>query len=137
VSRRSPTTVVAAAVVVWLEALGVAGFAIAEIISLDPDRPSVALTSGAFFLIYAAGLAFAGRGLLRLQTWSRSVIVMAQVFQLAVALSFRGGDTTVVSWVLGVPGLLVLALVLSPPTTEALFGDRDEDGEDTTRREPT
>jgi hypothetical protein len=136
VSRRSPVTVVVAAAIVFLEALGVAGFGIAEIVSLDPDRPSVALTSGAFFLIYAAGLAFAGRGLLRLQTWSRSIIVVAQVFHLAVGWSFRGGDTTVVSWVLGVPALVVLALVFSPSTTQALFGDRGEDGEDT-RREPT
>jgi hypothetical protein len=136
VSHRAPITVVAAAAVVFIEALGVVGFGIAEIVSLDPDRPSVALTSGAFFLIYAAGLAFAGRGLLRLQTWSRSVIVTAQVFHLAVGWSFRGGDTTVVAWVLGVPALVVLALVFSPPTTEALFGNPDEDGE-STRREQT
>jgi hypothetical protein len=135
VIRRAPVTVALSALLVLVEAVGVAGFGVAELMSLDTDRPSVALTSGAFFLIYAAGLAFSARALLRLQTWSRSIIVMTQVIHLAVAWSFRGGDTSVVSWVIGVPAVVVLVLVLSPPTTQALFGDED-DGESTSR-EPT
>ncbi len=126
---RSPTTVVVAAVIVLVEALAVAGFAVVELVSLDPDRPSVALTSGAFFMLYAVLLAFASRALLRLQTWSRSMIVMAQVIQLAVGWSFYGGDTRIVTWALAIPALAVLALVLSPPTTQALFGESDRGDE--------
>ena len=59
------------------------------------------------------------------------MIVMAQVIQLALAWSFRAGDTEVVAWLLAIPSFVTLALVFSPPATEALFGASDEDGEDT------
>jgi hypothetical protein len=126
----APRTVQLAALLALLEAVAVAAFAVVELVSLDPDRPSVALTSGLFFLIYAAGLALAARGLLRLQTWSRSMLVMAQVIQLALAWSFRGGDTSLVAWLLGVPAVAALLLLLAPATTEALFNAHDEDEED-------
>ena len=61
------------------------------------------------------------------------MIVMAQVIQLALAWSFRAGDTEVVAWLLAIPAFATLALVFSPPATEALFGNPDEDGEDTGR----
>jgi hypothetical protein len=121
--------VLVASVVTLLEAVGVVAFAVVELANLDPDRPSVALTSGAFFLLYAAGLGVAARGLYRLQSWARSMIAMAQLIQLALAWSFRGGETGLVSWVLAVPSVVVLMLLFAPPTTEALFGRPEDDGD--------
>jgi hypothetical protein len=133
VTTRIPPVLAVAAGLVLVEAAAIAVFGMVELVSLDTDRPTVALTSGGFFLLYAAMLAFAAIGLTRLRTWSRSMIVMAQVIQLALAWSFRGGDTGWVAWVLAVPALAALALVFSPPATEALFGSSAGNDEDTSR----
>ncbi len=53
--------------------------------------------------------------------------MLAQLIELGVAWSFRGGSTTWVSILLAVPAVAVLAVVFSPSTTQALFGERMSD----------
>ena len=106
--------------------------AVVELISIDPDRPSVALTSAAFYALASVGLGFSAYGLYRQQRWSRSPIVLAQLLALGVGWSFRGGTTTWVSLVLAVVAMTVLALVLNAQTTLALYGERGRFGNDFT-----
>ncbi len=80
-----------------------------------------------FFLLYAAGLAFCARGLLRLSSWTRGPIVLAQLIELGVAWSFRGGETTWVSVLLAIPAVIVLVVMFAPATTVALYGHRLSD----------
>lgn len=116
-----------AAGLVGLEALGLLGLAMSELVNVNPDRPSVGITTAVFFALYAIGLGACARGLLLLRSWSRGPVVLAQLIELGVAWSFRGGSTTWVSILLAVPAVAVLAVVFSPSTTQALFGERMSD----------
>jgi peptidoglycan/LPS O-acetylase OafA/YrhL len=117
---------VAAAICV-LEAVASLGMAVAELVSIDPGRASVGITTAVFFLLYGLGLGFAARGLDRLSSWSRGPVVLAQLIQLGVAWSFRGGSTTWVALLLAVPAVIVVFIVFSPTTTKALYGERESD----------
>jgi hypothetical protein len=116
-----------AAGLVALEAAGLVALAVAEIVNTDSDRPSVGVTTALFFFLYAAGLGFCARGLLRLSSWTRGPIVLAQLIELGVAWSFRGGDTTWVSVLLAIPAVIVLVVMFAPSTTVALYGHRLSD----------
>jgi hypothetical protein len=130
VSEQTLRRIRGASIVVGLEAAAALGFGVAELVGLDSRRLTVGLTTAAFFLLYAAGLAAAGRGLARLRSWSRGPIVLAQLIELGVAWSFVGGSTDWVAVLLAVPALVVLAVVLAPATTDALYGQRNSDDED-------
>ncbi len=113
-----------AAGLVGLEALGLLGLAVGELVNINPSRPGAGISIAVFFMLYAGGLAACTRGLLRLRSWSRGPVVLAQLIELGIAWSFRGGSTTWVAILLAVPALVVLAVVFSPSTTQALFGER-------------
>jgi len=117
----------AAALVGGAEAVALAAFGVAEFTRLDSDRPIVALTTGAFFVLYAGGLALAARALWRLRSWARGPVVLAQLIQLGVAWSFYGNDTTWVALLLALPALGTLIVVLAPATTDLLYRGREEE----------
>ena len=119
-----------AALLVAGQAVVLLGLAVAEVVSLDSDRPSVAVTTAVFYLLFAAGVAFAARGLGRQRRWSRGPVVMTQLIALGVGWSFRGGGTAWVTVVLFVWAAAVLAIVLSPTATTALYGERGTFGQD-------
>ena len=116
-----------AAGLVALEAVGLIALAVAEIVNIDWDHPAAGVTQAVFFLLYAAGLALCARGLLRLSSWTRGPIVVAQLIELGVAWSFRGGETTWVTVLLAIPAVIVLAVMFAPATTVALYGHRFSD----------
>jgi hypothetical protein len=127
----TPTTAITvAAALVVIEAVGLVALAIAELVNVDSDHPSVGITTAVFFFLYAVGLAFCARGLYRLSSWSRGPIVLAQLIELGVAWSFRGGSTTWVSVLLAIPSIAVLVVIFNPATTEALYGTRLHDDAD-------
>ncbi|MBA3233037.1 MAG: hypothetical protein H0T17_03665 [Propionibacteriales bacterium] len=113
-----------AASLVALQALALVLLAAVELVNLNPERPSVAVTTAVFYALFAAGLLFAARGLLRQRSWSRSPVVLNQLITLGVGWSFRGGDTVWVTAVLFGWAAVVLVLVLHPATTTALYGHR-------------
>jgi hypothetical protein len=115
----------AAAVLVAVEAGGALAFGIAELVRLDTSRLVVGLTTSAFFLLYAVGLALAARGLARLRSWSRAPVVLAQFIQLGLAWSFYGDATQWVAILLAVPSIIVLAVVFAPATTDAIYRQRE------------
>lgn len=120
---RAPAAVLVAAVLVAVEGLALVLMAVAEFLALDGDRRAIALTTGAFFIVYGAALGGAASGLARLKTWSRSPIVLAQLIQLGVAWSFRGGTTWWVAVILAAAAVAVLVGVLAPATTRLLYDD--------------
>ncbi|ABL81227.1 MULTISPECIES: hypothetical protein [unclassified Nocardioides] len=122
-----PAPLVVAASLVAIEALFLLGYAVLELFSVSSGRVAVAVTTSAFFAAYGAVLLFCAREVTRGRSWARSPIVLAQLIQLGVAWSFRGGDTTPVAVALAVVAVVVLAGLLAPSSVDALADDRIED----------
>jgi hypothetical protein len=116
------------AALVALEGLALLVLAIAALVTLTSDRLVLGATNAAFFCAYGVGLAVCARGLVRLRSWSRGPVVLAQLIQLGIAWSFVGRSTAWLSVLLAVPAALVLAVVLAPSTTSALYGGESADG---------
>jgi energy-converting hydrogenase Eha subunit A len=125
----NPAPLVVAASLVAIEGLLLLGYAVLELASTSSDRVAVSLTTTLFFAGYGALLLACARAITRRQSWARSPIVLAQLIQLGLAWSFRGGDTTVVAVAIGVVAVLVLVGLLSPASVDAL-AERPDDGPD-------
>lgn len=116
----NPAPLVVAASLVAVEGGLLLMYALLEMGSLSSDRLTMGITTAAFFAVYGAGLLVCTWQLTAGHSWARSPIVLAQLIQLGVAWSFRGGDTTWVAICLAVVALIVLAGVLHPASVEAL-----------------
>lgn len=121
----NPAPLVVAAVLVALEGLLLVGYAVLELVSVSSDRVAVAVTTALFFAAYGGLLLAAAWSITHGRSWARSPIVLAQLIQLGVAWSFRGGDTTAVAAVMAVVAVLVLGGLFAPASLEAL-ADHDE-----------
>lgn len=102
-------------------------YGVLELASLSGGRITMGVTTAVFFLLYGAFLAFCARQLLRRESWARGFIAMAQLVQLGVAWSFRGGDTTWLTVVLAVVALVTGAGLLHPASVDALADDPTAD----------
>ena len=78
------------------------------------------VTTTVFFLVYGAGLAFCAWRVTRLESWARAPLVLAQLIQLGVAWSFRGGSSTPVAVGLALVAVLVIAGIFHPASLDAL-----------------
>jgi hypothetical protein len=119
-----------AASLVAVEGLLLLGYAVLELASLSADRVAVALTTSAFFAVYGALLLLAAWAVTHGHSWARSPIVLAQLIQLGVAWSFRGGDTTLVAVALAVVAVVVLVGLLTPASVDALADPADRRDEE-------
>ena len=121
-SSTLPRPLLVALAVVALEALAFLAYGVAELFSYDSERPEVALTSAVFFLVYAAFLGFFAWRLSRVDSWARAPLVMAQLIQVPVAISFWGGEvwTNVAAGVLVASSLLVLGGIFHPRSIAVL-----------------
>ena len=122
--QRAPAPLVVAASLVALEALLLVLFGLAELRSLSFTKATMGITTSMFFAVYGAGLGYCAYRLRKLDSWPRAPIVLAQLIQLGVAWSFRGGSTTFVSVALAAVALLTLVAVFHPASLRAL---EDED----------
>jgi hypothetical protein len=122
----NPAPLVVAASLVAVEGILLLGYAVLELASISSDRAAVALTTALFFAGYGALLLAAAWAITHGRSWARSPIVLAQLIQLGVAWSFRGGDTTVVAVAMAVVAVVVLVGVLLPSSIDAL-AQREED----------
>ncbi len=77
-------------------------------------------TTSLFFVAFGAGMVFCAWGLIRLSTWARGPILLAQLISLGLAWSFRDAATGLVSLGFAVPAVLALIGMLHPRTIEAL-----------------
>jgi hypothetical protein len=92
----------------------------AELASLSTSRMTMGLTTAGFFAVYGAALLGCAVLLVRRVALGRSPALLAQLIQLGLAWSFRGGGTTWVAVVLALVGLVVIAGLLHPASMEAL-----------------
>ncbi|MDQ3615822.1 MAG: hypothetical protein M3393_04200 [Actinomycetota bacterium] len=118
-----PAPLVAAATLVTVEAVLLVLQGAAEMASISGERAVMGITTSVFFLIYGGGLAFCAWALSRLRSWARAPVVVAQLIQVFVAWSFRGGDTTAIAVGLGMVAILVLLAVFHPASIDALADD--------------
>src|SRR4051794_34286543 len=118
--RRVPVPLLVAVSLVAVEALLLVLFGVAELSWLSASKATMGLTTSLFFLVYGAGMAFCAWELGRLRSWARAPVVLAQLLQLGVAWSFRGGATTAVSAGLAVLAVLVLVGVFPPASLRAV-----------------
>ena len=121
-----PAALLVAASLTAVEGVVLLGYAVLELASLSSDRAAVAITTTLFFSTYGGLLVFCAWALTQGQSWARSPVVLAQLIQLGVAWSFRGGDTTGVAIALAVVSVVVLAGLFTPASVEAL-ADRPQD----------
>ncbi|MCB0895995.1 MAG: hypothetical protein H6529_04350 [Nocardioides sp.] len=116
----NPAPLVVAASLVAVEGLLLLGYAVLELASTSSDRVAVAVTTAVFFAAYGGLLLAAAWAVTHGRSWARSPIVLAQLIQLGVAWSFRGGGTTVAAAVLALVAVLVLVGLLVPSSIAAL-----------------
>ena len=122
----APALLVASASVVALEAVLLVLLGLAELRALSLAKATMGITTTLFFVGYGVALGWFAWQLLRLSAWTVAPIVLAQLIQLGVAWSFRGGTTTLVSAALVVLAVLVLAGIFHPASLRALYTDSPE-----------
>ena len=118
-----PAPLVVSASIVTVEGVLLAGYGVLEAAAISTGRVTMGATTAVFFLAYGVGLLACAWGLWRLHSWARGPVILAQLIQLGVAWSFRGGDTTLIAVALAVTALVVVVGVLHPASTQALVGD--------------
>jgi hypothetical protein len=122
----NPPPLVVASSIVAVEGLLLLAYAVLELASIGTGRVAMGLTTSVFFAIYGAGLVACAWAVSRRHSWARSPIVLAQLIQLGMAWSFRGGDTTLVAVAIAVVAVVVLAGLFHPASLEALSDDPEQ-----------
>jgi hypothetical protein len=118
-----PAPLVVAVSLAGLEGVLLALYGVMELFNLSQPRVTMGLTTAIFFLVYGGLVLFCAWSVYRGQSWARSPLVMAQLIQLGVAVSFWGHGTTLVSIFLGVVAVLALVGFLHPASLDALSHD--------------
>ncbi len=122
--RGAPVPIRAAGVILAIEALGLVGLGLFEIVSTlsgHPDSVGRALFGGAFALLGAAALIVGARGLLLLRPAARTPMVVMELLAVPVSysLAFQAGRFAYGAPIL-VAALAVLYLLFTPPARAAL-----------------
>jgi uncharacterized membrane protein len=120
-----PAPLLLAASLTVLEGVVLLAYAVLEAVNVSADRAAVGVTTSVFFAGYGGVLVLCAWSVTRGHSWARSPIVLAQLIQLGVAWSFRGGGTTLLAVAIAAIAVLVLVGLLSPPSVAAL-ADRDD-----------
>jgi uncharacterized protein YaaW (UPF0174 family) len=108
---------------VALQGLALVVLGVLELAHLASSRVALAVTTAVFFAVVGAGLLLCARGLATSGSWARGPVVAVQLIGVLTAFSFWGGDTRVVSVVLGLVSAATLVCVLHPASTQALSDD--------------
>jgi peptidoglycan/LPS O-acetylase OafA/YrhL len=118
--RSVPPPLHVAAALAGIEALLLLGYGLTLLPAMERERFAMGVTTVVFFFLYGAALGWSAWQLRRRASWARSFVVFAQLIQLGVAWSFRGGETTLVAVMMAVTALVVLAGVFHPQSLRAL-----------------
>jgi hypothetical protein len=117
---RAPALLLVGSAVVALEGVALAVYGLVQLPAITADRATMVVTNTLFFLVYGAALVVFALLLSRLRSWARAPVVLAQLIQLGVAWSFRGGGTTALSALLTVLAVVVLVAVFHPVSLRAV-----------------
>ncbi len=122
--HRRPPLLVALAVLLFLEALLVAGAAVwllVELLTVTPESFTTAVAILVLVVIAAIWVVATAIGALRAQNWTRASAVTIQILQIAVAVgSFQGLYARPdLGWALLVPALVGIVLAVSPQVVKA------------------
>jgi hypothetical protein len=118
-----PAPLIVAISLVVVEAFVLVLYGLSLVPSLNGERLTMGATAVGFLTLYGVFLGYCGWRLWRLHSWARAPVVMAQLLQVPVGLSFWGGSTSVVTVVVLVFSAVVLAGVFHPRSLAALEGD--------------
>jgi hypothetical protein len=118
---------VAAAALVVVEAVLLVVYGVVLLTDIHAARLAMGATTSVFFILYGVGLAACAWALRRLRSWARAPIVLAQLLQLGIGWSLRGGSTTVAAVTLTALAVLVLAGVFAPASLRAIGEERGGD----------
>lgn len=126
-----PRRITAAAALLGLQGLVVAGFGVVLLVRLVTNRPEQvvsAATLAVTVLVLSLLPLVAARGLWLSRRWSRSPALVVQLMVLPVAwqLVQRDGVLLVVGLAVGATAIAVLGMLLNPAATEALGIDTRE-----------
>jgi hypothetical protein len=116
----APTPLKVAGALVVLEGLALVVLSIAELFNLTSERATMGVSTSLFFVVYAVAIGLCAWRLTLLDSWARSPVVLAQLIQLGVAWSFRGGETTWVALLLALVAAVVLGGIFHPESMQAL-----------------
>jgi hypothetical protein len=119
----APPPLVVGASLAALEAFVLAALGLLELANLRAVRLTMGLTTAAFFLAAAAGLAWCAWSLWKVRRWARGPVVMAQLIQLGLAWNLWAGSTKPLSAGLAVVAVVVVLGLVHPASTEALEQD--------------
>jgi len=114
-----PTSLTLAAALAGLEALALLVVAVLEVADLTPGRATMGVTTSVFLGAYGVGLLWCAAGLLRLRTWARGPVLMAQLIQLGLAWNVRS-SATALSVALSVVAIVALVALVSRASRSAL-----------------
>jgi hypothetical protein len=120
----SPAPLVTAASLAAVEGVVIIALAVLEIASLTGGRLTMGLTTTLFFAMYGGLLLVCAWVITHGGSWARGPILLAQLIQLGLAWNLRGGETTLVSLVIGVVALVTIAGIIHPRSVEALESQR-------------
>jgi hypothetical protein len=115
-----PAPLVTAASLAAIEGLVIILLAVLEIASLTGGRLTMGLTTSLFFALYGGLLVVCAWLITHGGAWARGPILLAQLIQLGLAWTLRGGETTLLSLGIGVVALVVVAGLVHPQSIEAL-----------------
>jgi hypothetical protein len=120
----SPAPLVTSASLAAVEGVVIIALAVLEIASLTGGRLTMGLTTTLFFALYGGLLVLCAWAITHGGTWARGPILLAQLIQLGLAWNLRGGETTLVSVLIGVVALVTIAGIVHPQSVEALESQR-------------
>jgi hypothetical protein len=126
---RPPVTILGAAAVQAVIALAVIGSGGVGLVSLfrgEATSIGTALPLALFTLAIGAVLGYVAWGLVQVNNWARSPVVITQIFLVLIALYlWNTGAPAAVALACGAAGATGLVLVLAPQSTEALYPHPD------------
>ncbi|MFF5212457.1 hypothetical protein [Streptosporangium sp. NPDC000396] len=126
-SNRPLTLTVAAAVmaVEGFTTLLLGGYVGVETVIGEPSDVTSSIFVAGFGILVGAVLLWVGWGMLRVERWTRSLGVLAQIFAVVVGITLVQSDQQTIGIPLIAVAVVGLVALLSPPTTQALYGDQD------------
>jgi hypothetical protein len=107
-----------AAVLVFVQGLGLLVLAVVGLVDLNSARRGVGVSVAAFFALYGGLLLACAWALTRRRGWARGPVLITQLIQLGIAWNAR--ENLLLAVPLALAAVLVVAVMVQPATIDAL-----------------